>query len=66
MQNALDKGEDQISSMDSLILSQEFVSKNSLFEHIIRFFKQLPGTSTCTNVATSYSILFMGFLEDKF
>ena len=43
----------------------ESVLKNSVFEHNMRYFKQLQGTAIGKKFALPYAILFMGFLEDK-
>ena len=50
---------------ESLILLAESVLKNSVFEHNIRYFKQLQGTAIGNKFAPPYTILFMGFLENK-
>ena len=65
MQKALDKQEGQTISTDSLILLVEFVLKNNVFEHNMRYFKQLNGTAIGTKFAPPYAILFMGYLEHK-
>ena len=65
IRKALDKREDQTISIDSLIFSVEFVLKNNVFEHNMRYFKQLQGTTIWTKFAPPYAILFMGYLEDK-
>ena len=57
--------EDQNISTESLILLAECVLKNSVFEHNMRYFKQLQGTAIRNKFALSYAILFMGYLEDK-
>ena len=57
--------EDQNISTESLILLAECVLKNSVFEHNMRYFKQLQGTAIRKKFALSYAILFMGYLEDK-
>ena len=57
--------EDQNILTDSLILLAESVLKNSVFEHNIRYFKQLQGTAIGNEFAPPYTILFMGFLENK-
>ena len=62
---ALDKREDQTISMDSLILLAECVLKNNVFEHNMRYFKQLNGTAIGTKFALPYAILFMGYFEDN-
>ena len=62
---ALDKREDQTISMDSLFFLAEYVLKNNVFEHNMRFFKQLQGTAVWTKFAPPYAILFMGYLEDE-
>ena len=65
IRKALNKREDQTISMDSLILLAECVLKNNVFEHNMRYFKQLNGTAIGTKFAPPYAILFMGYLEDK-
>ena len=65
IRKALDKQEDQTISTDSLILLAECVLKNNVFEHNMRYFKQLQGTAIGTKFAPPYAILFMGYLEDK-
>ena len=65
IRNALDKREDQTISTDSLILLAECVLKNNVFEHNMRYFKQLNGTAIEIKFAPPYVILFMGYLEDK-
>ena len=50
---------------ESLILLTESVSKNSDFEHNMRYFKELQGTAIGNKFAPPYTIFFMGFLEDK-
>ena len=65
IRKALDKREDQTISTDSLILLAECVLKNNVFEHNMRYFKQLNGTAIGTKFAPPYAILFMGYLEDK-
>ena len=45
---ALDKREGKIISTDSLILLAECVLKNNVFEHDMRYFKQLNGTAIGT------------------
>ena len=57
--------EDQNILTKSLILLAESVLKNSVFEHNMRYFKQLQGTAIGKTFAPPYAILFMGFLEDK-
>ena len=57
--------EDQNILTKSLILLAESVLKNSVFEHNMRYFKQLQGTAIGKKFAPPYAILFMGFLEDK-
>ena len=53
-------------STESLILLAESVLKNSVFEHNMRYFKQLQGTAIGNKFAPPYAILYaMGFLEDK-
>ena len=52
-------------STESLILLAESVLKNSVFEHNMRYFKQLQGTAIGNKFAPPYTIFFMGFLEDK-
>ena len=61
----LDKREDQTISTDSLIILVECLLKNNVFEHNMRYFKQFQGTAIGTKFASSYAILFMGYLEDK-
>ena len=53
IRKALDKREDQTISTDSLILLAECVLKNNVFEHNMRFFKQLNGTAIVTKFAPS-------------
>ena len=65
IRKALNKREDQTISTDSLILLAECVLKNNVFEHNMRYFKQLNGTAIGTKFAPPYAILFMGYLEDK-
>ena len=65
IRKAFDKQEDQTISTDSLILLAECVLKNNVFEHNMRFFKQLNGTAIGTKFAPSYAIFFMVYLEDK-
>ena len=65
IQKALDKREDQTILTDSLILLAKRVLKNNVFEHNMRYFKQLQGTAIGTKFAPPYVILFMGYLEDK-
>ena len=65
IQKALDKREDQTISTDSLILLAECALKNNVFEHNMRYFKQLQGTATGTKFAPPYAILFISYLEDK-
>ena len=65
IRKALDKREDQTISTDSLILLAECVLKKDVFEHNIRYFKQLQGTAIGTKFAPQYAILFMDYLEDK-
>ena len=43
----------------------ESVLKNSVFEHNMRYFKQLQGRAIGNKFAPPYAILFMGYLEDK-
>ena len=62
---ALDKREDQTILTDSLILLAECVLKNNVFEHNMRYFKQLTGTALGTKFAPPYTILCVGYLEDK-
>ena len=57
--------EDQNILTESLILLAESVLKNSVFEHNIRYFKQLQGAAIGNEFAPPYTILFMGFLENK-
>ena len=52
-------------STERLILLAESVLKNSVFEHNMRYFKQLQGTIIGNKFAPLYAILFMGFWEDK-
>ena len=65
IRKTLDKREDQTIWMDSLILLAECVLKNNVFEHNMRYFKQLQGTVVGTKFAPLYAVLFMGYLEDK-
>ena len=39
--------------------------KNNVFEHNMRYFKQLNGTAMGTRFAPPFATLFMGYLEDK-
>ena len=52
-------------STESLILLAESVLKNSVFEHNMRYFKQLQGTAKGNKFAPPYAILFMSFFKDK-
>ena len=52
-------------SIESLILLVESALKNSVFEHNMRYFKQLQGTAKGNKFAPPYAILFMGFFKDK-
>ena len=63
IQKALDKREDQTISTDSLILLAECVLKNNVFEHNMRYFKQLNGTAIGIKFALLYAILLMGYLK---
>ena len=65
IRKALNKREDQSISTDSLILLAECVLKNNVFEHNMRYFKQLNGTAIGTKFAPPYAILLMDYLEDK-
>ena len=65
IRNALDKQEDQSISTDSLILLAECALKNNVFEHNMRYFKQLQGTAIGTKFAPPHAILFIGYLEVK-
>ena len=65
IRKALDKWEDQTILTDSLILLAERVLKNNVFQHNMRYFKQLNGIAIGTKFAPPYAILFMGYLEDK-
>ena len=66
IRKTLDKREDQNISTDSLyLLAEFFFSKNSVFEHNMRYFNQLQWTVMGTKLAAPYVILFMGYLEDK-
>ena len=65
IRKALDKREGQTISTNSLILLGECVLKNNVFEHNMRYFKQLHGTAVGTKFASRYAILFMGYLDDK-
>ena len=58
-------GEVQNIWTESLILLAGSVLKNSVFEHNTRYFKQLQGRTIGNKFAPPYTILFMGFLEDK-
>ena len=49
IRKAIDKWENQTISTDSLILLAECVLKNDVFEHNMRYFKQLNGTSIGAN-----------------
>ena len=62
---ALDKEEDQIILTDSLILLAQCFLKHNVFEQNMRYFKQLHETAIGTKFAPAYTILFMGYLEDK-
>ena len=66
IRKAPDKREDQTISTDSLILLAECILKNNVFEHNMRYFKQLNGTAIGTKFAPRYAIFFMGYFEDKF
>ena len=57
--------EDQTISTDSSILLAGCVLKNNVFEHNMRYFKQLQGTAIGNKFAPPYAILLMGYLEDK-
>ena len=48
IRKALNKREDQAISTDSLILLAECVLKNNVFEHNMRYFKQINGTEIGT------------------
>ena len=50
-QNALDKQEDQTILTDNLILLVECVLKNNVFEHNMKYFNQLQGTTIGTKFA---------------
>ena len=50
---------------ESLILLTGSVLRSSVFEHNTRYFKQLQGRTIGNKFAPPYTILFMGFLEDK-
>ena len=50
---------------ESLILLTGSVLRSSVFEHNMRCFKQLQGRTIGNKFAPPYTILFMGFLEDK-
>ena len=65
VRNALEKRTDQSVSTDSLVELTECVLKNNYFEHNSRVFRQLKGTAIGTKMAPSYSILFMGELEEN-
>ena len=65
IRKALDKREDQTISTDSLILLAECVLKNNVFEHNMRYFKQLNGTAIGTKFTRPYAILFKGYFENK-
>ena len=65
IRKALNKREDQTISTDSLILLAGCVLKNNVFEHNLRYFKQLNETAIGTKLSPPYAILFMGYLEDK-
>ena len=65
IQKALDKREDQTILTDSVIILAVCVLKNNVFEHNLRYFKQLQETAIGTKFAPTYAILFMGYLEDK-
>ena len=65
IRKALDKREGQAISTDSLILLAKCVLKNNVFEHNMRYFKQLQGTAIGTKFPPPYVILFMCYLEDK-
>ena len=65
IQKALDEGEDQTVSTDSLILLAGCVLKNNVFEHNMRYFKQRNGTAIGTKFAPPDAILFVYYLEDK-
>ena len=61
IRKALNRREDQAISTDSLILLAECVLKSNVFEHNMRYFKQLNGTAIGTKFAPPYAILFMNF-----
>ena len=65
IRKVLDKREDQTISTESLILLAECVLKSNVFEHNMRYFKQLQRTAIGTKFAAPYAILFMGYLKDK-
>ena len=65
IRKALDKREDQTISTDSLILLEECVLKNNVFEHNIRYFKQFNGKAIGAKFGPLNAILFMSYLEDK-
>ena len=65
IQKALDKREDQAISTESLILSAECVLKNNVFEHNMRYIKQLHGKAKGNKFAPPYAILFLGYLKAK-
>ena len=50
---------------ESLILLAGSVLRSSVFEHNTRYFKRLQGRTIGNKFAPPYTILFMGFLEDK-
>ena len=52
-------------STESLILLAGSALRNSVFEHNTRYFKQFQGRTIGNKFAPPYTILFMGFLEDK-
>ena len=50
---------------DSLIPLAECVLKNNVFEHNMKYFKQLNGAAIGIKFAPPYAILFTGHLEDR-
>ena len=66
VRNALDSREDKTISTESLLELAECVFKNNIFEHNIKFFKQVRGTAIGTKMAPPYAIIYMDELERGF
>ena len=58
--------EDQNILTKTLILLAESVLKNSVFEHNMRYFKQLQGTAIGNKFAPPYTIFLWVFWKIKF